>query len=46
MRQGNRDEQRSVGDVTEIGTDFGDGRYSRGWQSGTDFVRDPSVIGI
>ena len=34
--KGNRDEQRSVGDVMEIGTDFGDGRYSGEWQSGTD----------
>ena len=30
----------------EIGMDFGNGRYSGGWQSGTDFVGDPSVIGI
>ena len=26
----------SVRDVTEIGADFGNGGYSRGWQSGTD----------
>ena len=26
----------SVRDVTEIGTDLGDGRYSGGWQSRTD----------
>ena len=39
-------ERRSVGDVTEIGTDFGNGGYSRGWQSRTDFVGDQSVIGI
>ena len=32
--------------MTEIGTDFGDGRYSGGWRSRTDFVRDPLVIGI
>ena len=36
----------NIGDVTEIGTDLGDGRYSGGWRSGTDFVGDPSVIGI
>ena len=34
--KGNRDERRSVGDVMEIGMDFGDERYSGGWQSGTD----------
>ena len=28
--RGNRDEWTSVGDVTEIGTDFGDRRYSGG----------------
>ena len=46
MTQGDRDEWRSVGDVMEIGTDFGNRGYSRGWWSGTDFVRDQLVIGI
>ena len=36
--KGNRDEWRSVGDVMEIGTDFGDSRHSRGWWSGTDLL--------
>ena len=31
-----RDEWRGVGDVTEIGMDLGNGRYSRGWRSGMD----------
>ena len=34
--RGNRDKQRSVGDVTEIGMDFGNGRYSGGWRSRMD----------
>ena len=32
--------------MTEIGTDFGNGGYSRGWRSGMDFVGDPLVISI
>ena len=44
--EGNKDERRSVGDVMEIGTDFGNRGYSGGWRSRTDFVGDPSVIGI
>ena len=34
--KGNRDKWRSVRDVTEIGMDLGDRRYSRGWWSRMD----------
>ena len=38
MKQGtgDRDEWRGVGDVSEIGMDFGDRMYSGGWWSRTD----------
>ena len=42
--RGNRDKWRGVGDVMEIGWTLKWKRYSRGWRSGTDFVRDSLVI--
>ena len=34
--RGDRDKWRGVGDVMEIGTDFGSGGYSGGRRNGTD----------
>ena len=36
--RGNRDKQRGVGDVMEIGWTLEQKRYSRGRQSGTDLL--------
>ena len=44
--RGNKDKWRGVRDVTEIRWTWEWKRYSRGRQSGTDFVRDSSVIDI